>query len=301
LHLSYNATGAERKRLVGAISQILNAPAKYLGMPSAAYEVGAYCIDKTGTVTGPDNRDLMNALAEPHGFVSLIGDFDDGEEYTEVLPENNEPAGDALVFEDLRMTEREELGLGQERHDSIGKDGMQASDVPEPDSFCIEVPLDGFTPEKLDNLTILVSAKAALLKTALCADDLPIQHTGETLRFPWFSGELDAEHTQAYATLISLLCKTALSKKRITAKEKEIDGSPKFAMRCFLISLGMIGEDYKAARKILLKNLPGSSSFKTKDREDAWKEKHGGKVATAAGTNDLAEETEVADNVTVSE
>lgn len=321
MKLSYSVTGAERKSLVAAISQELNAPAKYLGMPSAAYEVGGYTVDKTGTVTGPDNRELAANLRGPHGFTAVT------EEYDAPLHE----AGETPAFEDLRMTEREELGLGQERRDPAGEDGMQASDVPEsytykaelsdpdcPDrmevfsadndedairqayEFCenevlllelheldkdynvirsveitpradrltIEVPLDGFTPEKLDNLTKLVNAKAPLLKAALGTDKLPIRQTADTLQFPWFRGEgaIDADHADAYAALVSLLCKTARDKKRVTAKEKDIPDNPKYAMRCWLLSLGFIGDEYKTARKILLSRLEGNSSFKSGER-----------------------------------
>lgn len=50
--------------------------------------------------------------------------------------------------------------------------------------------------------------------------------------------------------------------KRITAKEKETDND-KYAFRCFLLRLGFIGESYKQERKILLRNLSGSSAFKS--------------------------------------
>lgn len=53
----------------------------------------------------------------------------------------------------------------------------------------------------------------------------------------------------------------ALNQKRIIAKEKPVDND-KYAFRCFLLRLGFIGEDYKAERKILLRNLSGSSAFK---------------------------------------
>jgi hypothetical protein len=36
----------------------------------------------------------------------------------------------------------------------------------------------------------------------------------------------------------------------------------KFAFRVFLIRLGFVGDDYKNARKILLRNLTGNSAFK---------------------------------------
>ena len=55
---------------------------------------------------------------------------------------------------------------------------------------------------------------------------------------------------------------TIMEKKRITAREKDIDGNPKYAMRCFLLSLGFIGDEYKAARKVLLSRLEGNSSWK---------------------------------------
>ena len=67
MKLIYNVTGAERKSLAGAISQTLNAPTKYLGAPTFAYEVGGYHIDKNGTVTGPNSLDLEDALHQ-QGF-----------------------------------------------------------------------------------------------------------------------------------------------------------------------------------------------------------------------------------------
>ena len=114
----------------------------------------------------------------------------------------------------------------------------------------------------------MVNAKASLLKAALGAEELPIQIGEETIRFPWFRGDTDGDHAQAYAVLISFLCKTALKKKRVTAKEKDVEGSPKYAMRCFLLSLGFIGDEYKAARKILLSKLEGNSSWKNGKRTE---------------------------------
>jgi hypothetical protein len=316
MKLSYNVTGAERKTLVGAISSELNLPTRYLGMPTAAYMIGEYTIDKTGVVTGPDNRDLVADLQGLHSFIPVTEAYD-----TPVLE-----IGDLPAFEDLVLTEEEELGLGQQRRDPSGEDGMQASDVPESESriyqvelsdpdcpdrmevfradddedaireayeyvvgdvvvlelneldedynflrsvdltldtarLVIEMPLDGFTPEKLDNLARLVSAKASLLKAALGVDDLRIQQTGDTLRFPWFSDGLDADTVKAYATLVGMICAAAKGKQRVTAREKD-PANKKYAMRCWLLSLGFIGEEYKTSRKILLSKLDGSSSFK---------------------------------------
>jgi len=61
---------------------------------------------------------------------------------------------------------------------------------------------------------------------------------------------------------ICKLCEMARNQKRVVAKEKPADND-KYAFRCFLLRLGFIGAEYKAERKILLRNLTGSSAFKS--------------------------------------
>ncbi len=55
--LQYNVTGAKRKELVNAISEIIEAPVKYQGAPSFAYEVDYFTIDKNCGVTVDDRAD----------------------------------------------------------------------------------------------------------------------------------------------------------------------------------------------------------------------------------------------------
>ena len=255
MKITYSVTGEKRKALVSAIGQELSVPAKYLGAPTFAYEAGNYRIDRDGTLTGEDNRELVADLQGLHGFIPTSANYDDPMLELEAAP----------AFEDLKLTVAEELGLGQSHRESIsGENGMLASDVPasgETDQLVVDIPLTGFTPEKLDNLTKLVNAKAPLLKAALGTDDLPIQQVDDKLRFPWFQGHLTSEAVLAYTTLVSKLCDAAREKKRVTAKECVTD-NPKYAMRCWLLSLGMIGDEYKTARKILLSKLEGDSAFR---------------------------------------
>jgi len=60
----FNVTGDQRKALVAAISEHLNQATQYLGAPSFTYAIGAYRIDKAGTLTGEPNPELLDALAE---------------------------------------------------------------------------------------------------------------------------------------------------------------------------------------------------------------------------------------------
>ena len=59
----FNVTGSERKALVTAIGELLGVKPKYLGMPTAAYEVGGFTVDKDGTVTGDGLQELLEQLA----------------------------------------------------------------------------------------------------------------------------------------------------------------------------------------------------------------------------------------------
>ena len=70
------------------------------------------------------------------------------------------------------------------------------------------------------------------------------------------------EELKAYDTFICKLCEMARNQKRVSAKEKEVDNE-KYAFRCFLLRLGFIGAEFKTERKILLRNLAGSSAFKS--------------------------------------
>ena len=80
------------------------------------------------------------------------------------------------------------------------------------------------------------------------------------MAFPWFA-QVDADSSAANTHFISALCEMSRNAKRVTATEKPVENE-KYAFRCFLLRLGFIGSEYKAERKILLKNLTGSSAFK---------------------------------------
>lgn len=71
MELKYEMKGAERKKLVQAIEDLTGYKAKYLGMPSAAYEIGAFTVSKEGTVTSTANEnleDLEKILAGDYGI-----------------------------------------------------------------------------------------------------------------------------------------------------------------------------------------------------------------------------------------
>ena len=133
---------------------------------------------------------------------------------------------------------------------------------PNPDHLIIQMPLGGFSPEKLDNLSRLIASKATLLQKAIGAEALPVALGKDMIDFPWFKIDATSEEIAAYTQLVAKLCEMAKQQQRVLATDKPVDNE-KYAFRCFLLRLGFIGEAYAESRKILLQNLSGNGSHKT--------------------------------------
>ena len=138
----------------------------------------------------------------------------------------------------------------------------------EEDSLAISLPRRFFTETALKNLDALLASKGHLIQKAFNIEKATYTLTEETIKFAWFHGKIAEDTVRAYTDFISKLCEMAQKQKRAVAKEKAVENE-KYAFRCFLLRLGMIGDDYKTSRRILLQNLTGSSAFKCGHRKEA--------------------------------
>ena len=86
--------------------------------------------------------------------------------------------------------------------------------------------------------------------------------TTEKVIFTGFPTAPDHEHLTAFAQLAVLMNQQAISQKRIQAKDVN-DENEKYALRTWLLRLGMNGPDFKETRKILMENLSGHAAFRT--------------------------------------
>ena len=73
---------------------------------------------------------------------------------------------------------------------------------------------------------------------------------------------------RACRDFIGRLCEMAKRQKRVTARVRAVTNE-KYAFRCFLLRLGLIGAEYKTTRKILLRNLSGSAAWRDGNRKEA--------------------------------
>ena len=235
MQIKYNVTGDRRKAMVAVMRDVLQDTTRYLGAPSFAFQVGAYTVDKNGTVTCPDGTDeaqiemLIRELAHDGFIGERVGEAAKPAEPTTVEP------------------------------DQLKKETPRTVD---PDRLAVELPKDGMTPTAMENLRRLVTSKETLLKKALGTDSLPITEHSDRIEFGWFRTTDDQAEIAAYYQLVQGLCELARTQKRVSATEQEVENE-KYAFRCFLLRLGFIGSEYKEARKILLKNLSGNAAFRT--------------------------------------
>ena len=228
--ITINAQGAERKRLVKTIAEWLGEDVHYCGAPTFAYEIGRFTVEKSGSLTFSDMLDseVVERLLEHI--------YDEGFDIDQSHTEEDDTDSTDNVIGDLS-------------------------------GISIQLPASEFTESTLANLQAIIDAKGNLIKKALGAEALPINRIGDRIDFPWFRPYADPQEVKAYMHFLTALCEMARTQKRITAKEKEVDNE-KYAFRCFLLRLGFIGEEFKAERKILLRNLTGSSAFKSVAKED---------------------------------
>ena len=167
----------------------------------------------------------------------------------------------SLSFDDRADSEVIERLLEHIYDEGFGIDQSHTEDEDEPCALCVSMPRSLFTDSNLENLNALIAAKGSLIKKALGTQDLSLEITDTKVSFPWFPSAPSPEEINAYNTFISKLCEMARNQSRVNSSEKPIENE-KYAFRCFLLRLGFIGTEYKIARKILLKNLSGSSAFK---------------------------------------
>ena len=268
MRYNYNLSGSDRKPLVEAVSQILDKPAVYQGAPSFAYTVGDFTVDRNGVLSygnniHPDFAAVLISDLQERGFVAeIISDTDNNDELTA----ENAAATDNSTATTEASLEADDVEAGTETaDDTVVTENIastEANDAESPDILTIEVPDTGFTPEAKENIKKIVASKKTVLEKALGSDGLPIVEKDGKITFPWFTlHDIDGE-ADAYSRLVTAICKMAKEQKRVTATEKPIENE-KFTMRLFLIRLGFIGDEYKTARKILLRNLSGNASWKS--------------------------------------
>jgi hypothetical protein len=252
-----------RKELVQALEAKWGVKANYLGVPSCAYEIhceaGNFLIDRQGVVRDQTGREYSTEeiLSQPQ----------------------TEPA---------------------EEPEPIGRVELPLS------GYAVELPLEGHTAASLQNLINMLASKEKLLVSAFAltrplvdsrlAEELCKRNALDMDSFQAAWAEFGAEHCLGFEvdfekqTLSLKLAKEDMTMEEMAAfldltvcmneNAKKLkyssfkpaqEDNPKYAMRTWLLRLGMSGDAFKKTRKVLLARLSGSAAFRTPEEEEKHK------------------------------
>ena len=231
MKIHYNITKEQRKKTVESVGRTLGVQPIYCGAPTFAYRVGAFEITRDGSICFGDEADEAEV-------------------------------------ERMRTALREAGFVAEEETEMPTAEAEEEAITDDENSLTISLPRSFLTETALKNLDALLASKGKLIQKAFNIEKAAYTLTEETIKFAWFHGKIAEDTVRAYTDFISKLCEMAQKQKRAVAKEKAVENE-KYAFRCFLLRLGMIGDDYKTSRRILLQNLTGSSAFKCGHRKEA--------------------------------
>lgn len=212
-----------------------------------------------------------------------------------------EPSEDAEPTEETAEGDPADEEDPTEEEDPIPEEQPSTEDV---DELTISLPMAGHTAQSIRNFLNLMYSRSPLLNKAMgtnfsvsnslldaleqattrtvdeMLDELEeyrldagntgmsgICITAEKISLT-FAGPLTQDKVSAYTELCSAMNRMAVTQKRIQAKTVN-DANEKYALRIWLIRLGLNGDEHKALRKLLMQNLSGHAAFRT--AEDAEK------------------------------
>ena len=252
-----------RKELVQALETKWGVKATYLGVPSCAYklscEAGTFQVDRYGVIRNQEGREFS---AE------------------ELLNEDT-----MEMIENTASIDPSELQIGE---------------------YVVEIPLAGHTATSLRNLVNMLASKQHLLVSAFrlaeplldtslvealqqmptedmesfkrawtaldpeCYLGLEINFEKQTLAMKLIKENLTSDEMIAFCNLAACINKITKKSKHCSYKPAQED-NPKYALRTWLIRLGMNGDSHKATRKVMLARLSGSAAFRTPAEEEKHK------------------------------
>ena len=240
---------ANRKDVVKAVSGILGQPAKYLGVPTCAYEVGNCTIDRSGAVETEDEKtaELVRAGLLEQGLIETPST--EIEETTVSLPVEGMTAEGLknLIF----LTHSKQYLINRAFAEEVFRipaelvEALGSAEIPDAETFL---------------QTFQNHAEGC---RGISFQDGKITFTLPTAGDPGM--------IKAFTHLTAAMVQQAKEQKRISPKET-IEENEKYYMRIWLLRLGFGGAEGKEIRDLLMKKLKGNSAFRTDENKQRWQE-----------------------------
>jgi hypothetical protein len=229
----------DKYKAIKILEKVLSAKATFSGPPAFAYQIGEYCIDRSGNVTGPtEGLDEIRLL--------LIGN----------VTETAKKESSEISIPDQAMradTLRNLINMLHSKQFLINKAlGREAFMIP-------EVLVRDVSDKGLEAKQIIEAVKRHKPKGIMAKKD--------NLVITGFPGG------DCFKQLSDAILESA-SKQKHVLPDLTIEENEKYYMRAWLVRIGLKGNNGKAVRKVMLRNLNGHTAFRTPDEAEKWKQKY---------------------------
>jgi len=270
----------DRKEMIKQLGEHFGVKPKYLSVPSFAYEIRTenevYTIDRHGGIKRGDGasitvEEILNQQLEPEPLTDQelgdevqmneveIHETSQNSETTNLLEELSgvevkmnfeDPTADSLKnIINMLYSKQRLIMMAFETEEALMDDGF-AEDLNKPEIKDLEA-----LKEALEELG-----------TNRCPG-FQIDFDEKTFTFKLHSSKLNPDRIKAFQDLCVLIVRYGRTLNRTSFKQAQ-DDNPKYALRTWLIRIGMNGPEYKETRKTLLKHLEGSGAFRKVDETD---------------------------------
>jgi len=260
--MTFTKKQSDRRLMVKRIEELTGIKARYLFMPTCGFQIGGYIVTKEGNLeTDKPDMSLILQLAK-EGFI--------------IYEDNKNKMEEDTIEESTKIN----ISFPMEQHSGVSLRNMlnlihsRGKLLTKATGYEFSVS-DGLIEAVKDDNCIISKETfmraVADYETGHGKSIFGIVLTPEKLTFTVLA-HTDADHTDAFIKLASLMNMQAIMQKRIQSKAV-VDENEKYAMRTWLIRIGMVGDEYKSARRILMENLSGHTAFRTQADAERAKQK----------------------------
>ena len=273
--MNLNTHPENRKDMVKAISELTELPSTYMGMPSAAFQIGPITVNRDGTTDCEDETmiETIKPMLIEHGWLDTEAEPEAPAEApadSKEIPEDTETLSVAQM--DITMpVENWTVGQLTNLLRMLYSKQYIINRMLDYDMLYIEESFVTAISENPPETAAVFEERMLRAIEADCIRGFRITDSKVTLSAPFVEDE--PTRWTAYADLLKGILKTAETASRISVKRLDDLDNEKYHANSWLMRMGFGGADYKETRRILMGHLTGFAAFKSAADMEAHKER----------------------------
>ena len=264
--MTIQTNAPDRKALAQSLGEHLGVEIAYNGPPTFAYQVGDLLVERSGSISGPDDQvEAVRSHLEANGWLDR-----EVEQRTVTIPTEGMTGSQLRNLLYLLHSKQYLINRVLRREAFKVSDGL----------------IEAIGTAECDQAPQLIAAIGAD-EDSLTGLSLDEQSAAFT-----FPSTEDAAKDKAMSELLERMVETAKTASRVNPAELQPENE-KYYLRGWLVRLGFAGAGGKEVRRALLDGLKGHTAFRTKEDAERFsanqKAKRAAKKAAADPDADAAE------------